>query len=257
MDGNEQQSQWSDADTLPEHVPYPRSVVVAVSVLLVGIGILSAWYMVSSVRLDIPAFGSGNSLKEISRSLLDQEDNQLRLQDSDEDGLSDYDELNVYATSAFVADTDSDGIIDAEEVRRGTDPNCPQGRTCSDATNPDSSRITGGIIDSPYATEDVKGLLQDPAALRTLLIAAGADVELVSKLDDQTIQILAQQSLSDITGVTPEKIDVLKGLTIVQIRDILRSFGMTEEDVTALTDEEVTTIYQDALKEFENTPPQL
>jgi predicted RecB family nuclease len=90
-----------------------------------------------------------------------------------------------------------------------------------------------------------------------LLIAAGADVELVSKLDDQTIQILAQQSLSDITGVTPEKIDVLKGLTIVQIRDILRSFGMTEEDVNALTDEEVTTIYQDALKEFENTPPQL
>jgi hypothetical protein len=45
--------------------------------------------------------------------------------DSDNDGLFDDDETNVYGTNPDVADTDGDGPDDGQEVFDGTDPNDP------------------------------------------------------------------------------------------------------------------------------------
>ncbi len=42
--------------------------------------------------------------------------------DSDEDGISDYDEVNLYQTNPFIADTDGDGYIDSAEITLGYDP---------------------------------------------------------------------------------------------------------------------------------------
>ena len=42
--------------------------------------------------------------------------------DSDNDGLSDYDELFVYHTDPFNPDTDGDGFLDGDEVAHGFDP---------------------------------------------------------------------------------------------------------------------------------------
>src|SRR3989338_1808666 len=36
--------------------------------------------------------------------------------DTDEDGLTDYDEINMYGTDPYVRDTDGDGAFDGEEV---------------------------------------------------------------------------------------------------------------------------------------------
>ena len=46
----------------------------------------------------------------------------ILLSDSDSDGLSDYDEMFVYNTNMFSADTDSDGFIDTAELMHGYDP---------------------------------------------------------------------------------------------------------------------------------------
>lgn len=43
--------------------------------------------------------------------------------DSDDDGLDDGSEVNVYATSPLNPDTDSDGYSDPVEIKNGTDPN--------------------------------------------------------------------------------------------------------------------------------------
>jgi len=50
--------------------------------------------------------------------------------DTDEDGLSDFDEINLYLTSPYLADSDSDGYTDGEEVASGHDPSCPRGSNC-------------------------------------------------------------------------------------------------------------------------------
>ena len=42
--------------------------------------------------------------------------------DTDEDGLTDYQEIFNFKTDPLKADTDSDGLADGYEVRRGTNP---------------------------------------------------------------------------------------------------------------------------------------
>lgn len=48
--------------------------------------------------------------------------------DSDNDGITDEDETNLYGTNPYSPDTDGDGITDGQEIYNGTDP------TVSDAT---------------------------------------------------------------------------------------------------------------------------
>lgn len=45
--------------------------------------------------------------------------------DSDEDGLSNQDEIRVFRTNPFLADTDGDGFMDGDEVKNGYSPNGP------------------------------------------------------------------------------------------------------------------------------------
>jgi hypothetical protein len=44
------------------------------------------------------------------------------LEDTDEDGLSDYQEMMIYNTNPLEKDTDLDGVEDGEELKLGTDP---------------------------------------------------------------------------------------------------------------------------------------
>ena len=45
------------------------------------------------------------------------------LTDTDSDGLSDGDEVNIYHTNSLIADTDGDWISDGDEIAAGSDPN--------------------------------------------------------------------------------------------------------------------------------------
>jgi len=50
-------------------------------------------------------------------------DENLKTQDSDQDGLTDSDETNIYRTEPNKADTDGDGYKDGEEIQNSYDPN--------------------------------------------------------------------------------------------------------------------------------------
>jgi len=43
--------------------------------------------------------------------------------DSDNDGLTDYEEVKIYKTNPLKKDTDNDGVSDGKEVKTGFDPN--------------------------------------------------------------------------------------------------------------------------------------
>ncbi|MDP2708988.1 MAG: hypothetical protein Q8O93_03000 [bacterium] len=141
----------------------------------------------------------------------------LKNKDTDGDGLSDYDELNLYGTSPYLADTDSDGLSDGQEIKGGTDPNCPAGRTCAggalieegggDSAAEDTlNSLLGqfGAADqaSPEAAPSLDSgqidILQnmDAAGLRALLLQAGMDKATLDKISDADLMKSYGETLS-------------------------------------------------------------
>ena len=57
--------------------------------------------------------------------------------DSDNDGLTDYEEINKYHTNPLRPDTDKDGLSDSEEIKLGLDPN----KAKTDGATIDSERL--------------------------------------------------------------------------------------------------------------------
>lgn len=139
----------------------------------------------------------------------------LRLQqiDTDHDGLNDYEEINLYDTSAYLPDTDSDGTNDMEEIRLGTDPGCPEGAVCSSAeTVPQLTTTTTGIPGVAAITPldtltggsegsqvmDLAAIIRNPVALRQMLLQSGqisqADLDAIS---DTQLTAFAEQLYSE------------------------------------------------------------
>lgn len=145
--------------------------------------------------------------------------------DTDSDGISDYDEKNVYGTSPYLSDTDSDGIDDRTEVTSGTDPLCKTGSTCTagvadaDAFVPTASAMVGGIEDPGTAPVPPTGVGGDST------LSAGA-----------------------VSGTfTAGDLEKLKSLPIEKVREILISSGGDAATINKMTDDELRTVYLDLL----------
>ncbi len=140
-------------------------------------------------------------------------------EDTDFDGLNDYDELYVYRSSPYLKDTDSDGIEDKSEVFGGTDPNCPEGKQCG-------ALVAGEDVGST-AKDDVAGILsvfEDPNAA----MQAGAK-SLTSKED-------IEKYFGDIT--------------VEQIRQALLKTGMPKVQLDLIDDETLKAYYLGAMKDL-------
>lgn len=119
----------------------------------------------------------------------------LRFRDTDKDTISDFDEMYVYGTSAYLADTDSDGLKDNEEIARGTDPNCAEGKNCAaditlttvaSASSTSQMLLNNLSVSAPAeaAPEDLSALLNDPEKVRALLKNAGVDETILKKISN-------------------------------------------------------------------------
>ena len=128
-----------------------------------------------------------------------------RISDTDEDGISDYDELNIFSTSPYIADSDSDGKSDGSEILAGDDPNCAAGKTCA------STELIKSGVDSVFLNaqapkeadtvaptlEDAVGALQQLSVeeVRQMLEGSGVDVSTLSNLSDEEVMQLYQEAL--------------------------------------------------------------
>ncbi len=224
---------------------YPRSVVVGVFVLCGLALVLLKVQLGDRLSLEVPKFGQAELSGDISKSLLEAEDEQLKRQDSDEDGLTDYQELRIYGTSPFIADSDSDGETDAAEIAAGTDPNCPEGQNCFQP----QTAFTGGTLQEVLANQQdrLQGVLDSPSEIRRLLIEQGASPALLANIDDQSLQILANEAYQEYSKPKAETIDLLAGLNADQLRALLVSAGLSEAQVQGLTDNELTDLVQSVL----------
>lgn len=133
----------------------------------------------------------------------------LRYRDTDFDGLTDFDELYIYTTSPYLADSDSDGIKDKDEINSGKNPNCAEGKDCS------ASIVTEGsaLPETPTQQElfnysfpdNIEDLLKQPENIRMLLLEAGLSQDVISKLSDEDLAKMATDIFASSTlmqGIT-------------------------------------------------------
>ncbi len=144
----------------------------------------------------------------------------LSQKDTDSDGVSDYDELYLYSTSPYLADSDSDGKNDGVEVQGKSDPNCPEGQTCSalslatpgtNSTNASGASSTGDTnLDADIA-------------------AVGDAINAAEQSGDEAL----------VSGT----------LSVDELRTTLRNAGAPAATIDALGDEELLALYQQVVKE--------
>jgi len=137
----------------------------------------------------------------------------LKAQDTDGDGLNDYDELYMFRTSPFLADSDSDGLSDGEEVAQSSDPNCPRGVSC---------RMTGTVPANSGGT-----------------VASTVPSTPPNITPDEEAMLLAMEKVfGGMTELTPETMNErLQELTPEELRQFMRDIGVPE-DMLAQTDDE-------------------
>ena len=133
-------------------------------------------------------------------------DEKLKQQDTDGDGLSDWDELNVYHTSRYVADSDSDGIPDGVEVKNGTDPNCPQGANCQATSPVNSSATSSGPTSSPSSNSS--------SAINNLASSSQADLNKIFSCQDAT---LLRGYLLNSGSIDQKSLDALSDADLLQM----------------------------------------
>lgn len=191
----------------------PKPQKIAVSVLGVfAISIISFWVWQMRAQIRQPFNPSQDTDAAVSST--SSVNALLQGQDTDKDGLADYDEIYSYKTSPYLEDSDSDGLSDKAEVAAGTDPNCPQGKSCNqEIAIPDSIAATSTVIstttpasvpDSGSQTINESDLQQilsgniDGATLRQLLISTGAaTAEELAPLSDENLLQSYQEALKN------------------------------------------------------------
>ena len=125
----------------------------------------------------------------------------LKLKDTDKDGLNDYDETFLYNTSPYIADSDSDGDSDSIEVKASTDPNCPKGKTCVvEEASPAPVSITPeqGSMDLNKTLSELETEGAPTAAmLRDALAQAGVDAATLDKINDADLLQLYEETVKE------------------------------------------------------------
>lgn len=186
----------------------------------------------------------------------------LRNKDTDQDGLSNYEEIYVYKTSPYLEDTDSDGMTDSEEVDQGDDPTCYKGKVCftldtleTNTNVPISSGLpAGGNMD---ALTEASQLTADE--LRNLLLQTGVTKAQLDTLSDAQLLQLYREDLTNTyaqqgttTQPTANSITVpanIDNMTPEQVRDLLRSAGVGEETLKKISDKDLLNLVKETIAE--------
>ena len=242
----------------------PGNVVMGIIIFLAVMGVAVAGLsLVRNVRSPFFA-GDKNSpsvtLDTTEQAQAAQRAENLKMQDTDNDAISDFDELYTYKTSPYLKDTDSDSFDDKTEVASGHDPNCPEGQNCfrqdleekpkdenaaaglpgvfsATGTNPIDQALTGGVEPTP-------------TQIRDLLRQKGMTDEQLSQFDDQTLLQTYKDSVATVKNnqetspknTTPTNSMNTGGtdytqLTATQIRELAISSGLvTSEQLSKIDD---------------------
>jgi len=176
--------------------------------------------------LDYEKLAKKNSKNSVATSTNTSKDNlnsdniELKAKDTDNDGLSDWDELFIYGTSPYLEDTDGDGLSDHEEVVvYKTNPVCPEGQDCIGALVQQDNQNTSS------AGDEISGLY-----------------DLLNSLEDSSTGTSADSTATSSSASS--------AIDPTQLRSILLENGFSKEDLDAVSDADLLKIYQEATSEL-------
>ncbi len=255
-------------------------LILTIGFFAVIIGGISMWFNLAN-----PFAGIIKQGEEQSRLLAQQQQADiaaLKAKDTDGDGLSDYDEINVYSASPYLKDSDGDGVDDKTEVLRGTDPNCPEGQNCFAGTDSGGLASTGTVpqMQTSLATPSIN---ITPDYIRQIMKANGAtDEQLTALTDDelmaefnkylqanpalaselssqginvnvgaaQTTSTLAQPNTSnlDLKSLNINSVTDLQNLSGPQIRQLMINSGASASVLAQVTDDQLKTMFLSQLQ---------
>lgn len=191
----------------------------------------------------------------------------LKNRDSDYDGLSDFEEIYIYQTSAYLEDSDGDKITDSNEIKDGTDPLCALGDICGVDQLEKEMLQKEELIEMLYADEDsalvdeltnIDIATMDIDILRQSLLNSGLSQSELDQISDTDLRQLYESALGTYqAGNNPEEIVEIKkedlaNLTIGEIRALLIQQGADQSKLDEITDEDLLDLYNETIKELEN-----
>lgn len=95
---------------------------------------------------------------KIIEDVVSERTNEAINKDSDNDGITDYDELKIYNTNPYLADSDNDGFIDSVEILGGFDPNDPSPEAMVSYESPKDNGIERQDL---LVVESIKGVPEE------------------------------------------------------------------------------------------------
>jgi hypothetical protein len=175
----------------------------------------------------------------------------LQSQDSDLDGLSDYQELYIYHTNPYLEDTDGDGIWDKQELESNTDPNCAQGQVCTSSSDQllNSNENTNASLDASSMNDLMAAeqkLLSGEATLSDFGINSP---DLQAQLD-----AIKAGNANLNQALTPEEqqaFDSLKNITPQELRAELIKQGVDQNTLNSISDENLQKIFLETLNQYQ------
>ncbi|MDD4607148.1 MAG: hypothetical protein PHS07_02300 [Patescibacteria group bacterium] len=187
----------------------------------------------------------------------------LQNKDTDQDGLTDFEELYIYKTSPYLVDSDSDGKSDQEEITTGENPNCAPGQDCgvvNENTNNNQPIENINNLDT-FSTSDLES-----QELRELLLQAGVPQDVLNQTDDQTLFEVYQETIEETGGLDLEvlnqtqvensdqqsMLDYFEKMSASELRSLMISEGFDPEVLDSMDDETLKATVLESLRQEAN-----
>ncbi|MBU0625752.1 hypothetical protein KKF05_05435 [Patescibacteria group bacterium] len=197
--------------------------------MIIGITTLVFGFFQMHRAISEPLEIEGNVKFKTADELEEERLAQMKEQDTDADGLNDYDELYLFRTSPFLADSDSDGLDDGTEVAQSSDPNCPQGKSC---------RMAGS---TPADSGEVAGLPTTPPNISP---------------DEETMLLAMEKVFGGLTEMTPESMNQrLQELTADELRQFMLDIGVPEDMLQQTDDATMRQLLAETLVDLNKENP--
>lgn len=221
-----------------------REKLLAAVFLLLGITTFVFGYFSISKAITSPFSGERDFHVKTAEEQEQERVAGLKETDTDKDSVNDYDELYVFRTSPFLADSDSDGLADGDEIASGSDPNCPKGKTCRSATVssdvPAQSAFVSGEFDeraaaAAAATGQASGVSPDAS------VPAGDEIDVNQVITD---------TFGDVSELSADEFKAkVEAMSIPDVRAFMMKLGVSSETLQKTDDATLRQVVGEALTE--------